>query len=161
MNSGIVYGTDHAFNVKAPSGWILDNSSGVSQGFQAVFYPIGGSWENSNTVMYVNTASKKVEGNETIEKVIEFDLENFKQRGAEVFKDTVITLNNINKKAVLKYFNDKNYENYELVAYIDEETIVAFIVLSSRDKEEFFSSIPKFIELLNSYMFLTKNVELK
>ncbi len=158
LSTGLIYGKEHAFLLSAPNGWVLDNSSGLSQGIQAVFYPKGGSWNNSNTVMYANTASKSSEGNETIEKLIEYDLENFKKRGALVVKDTTITLERSDNKAILKYFDDSNYGNYEIVAYIDEEKIVALIVLSSRDKAEFSEAIPKFIELLNSYVFVTKDV---
>lgn len=160
-NTGIVYGEDHAFILKAPAGWGLDNKSGASEGIHAVFYPAGGSWENSNTVMYANTANKRIEGNETIEKLIEVDLANFLQRGTEVFKDTVIIINDSSKKAILKYFKAKSNGNFEIAAYIDEEMIVSLLVLSSRDEKEFVSSVPKFIELLNSYIFVTKNVQLK
>jgi len=39
--SGMLFGTDHAFYFTAPSGWILDNQSGVQQGLHMVFYPAG------------------------------------------------------------------------------------------------------------------------
>src|SRR5437588_2113749 len=34
---GIVYGPKAAFNIAAPEGWVLDNESGVEQGFHAFF----------------------------------------------------------------------------------------------------------------------------
>ena len=58
LGTGIVYGDNHAFAVKAPQGWALDNKSGVSNGIHAVFYPLGSTWQDSRAVMYVNTASK-------------------------------------------------------------------------------------------------------
>jgi len=39
--NGLIYGKGHAFMVKAPTGWTLDNSAGVSHGLHAVFYPEG------------------------------------------------------------------------------------------------------------------------
>ena len=44
-NSGIIYGENHAFTLTAPTGWVLDNTSGAKQGLQAVFYPEGSSWQ--------------------------------------------------------------------------------------------------------------------
>jgi hypothetical protein len=37
--NGLIYGKGHAFVVKAPAGWTLDNVAGVNQGLHAVFYP--------------------------------------------------------------------------------------------------------------------------
>jgi len=51
MNTGIIYGTDHAYSLTAPEGWVLDNSSGVVQGLYAVFYKQGESWDKAETVM--------------------------------------------------------------------------------------------------------------
>jgi len=53
--NGIVYGSDYAFGLTAPKGWMLDNESGVSQGMHAVFYPKGGSWKGSTIVAYASS----------------------------------------------------------------------------------------------------------
>lgn len=155
-NTGFVYGKDHAFSITAPKGWLLDNSSAVSQGIHAVFYPLGGSWENSKTVMYVNTASKSVEGNETIQSLISYDSLNFLKN----FNDTEIKcLPNLftgdRKEAkVLSYF----YSNYEIVAYIDEPKIVAMIIMTSRDHKDYNESLLAFNELVGSYFFISSDV---
>jgi hypothetical protein len=154
--AGIVYGKDHAFIISAPKGWILDNSSGVSQGLYAVFYPIGGSWEKSQTVMYVNTASRTVNGNETINKLIEFDIKRFKSNYSDVKignLPSVVTKDN--KNSIIVTFE---YKQYEAVAYIEEEAITVLLVLSTDTKEQFQSTIPAFRDLISSYQFLTKDV---
>lgn len=67
--TNIVYGDDHAFAIKAPQGWILDNKSGASIGLHAIFYPLGSTWRDSRAMMCVNTAGKdtkdgsKINGN--------------------------------------------------------------------------------------------------
>lgn len=42
-NSGIVYDKKHAYSLTAPRDWVLDNTSGASQGLCAVFYLPGSS----------------------------------------------------------------------------------------------------------------------
>src|SRR5271154_2921019 len=78
MNSGLVYGKNHAFWVVAPKGWVLDNQAGVDQGLYAVFYPKGSSWKKSPVVMYANTTFKGVKGHETFQKVIEEDVAQYR-----------------------------------------------------------------------------------
>ena len=80
IGGGIVYGDEHSFFIEAPTGWVLDNRSGVSQGSHAVFYPKGSSWSKAPAVMYVNTANKKKEGITTTQELIDIDLAKFKKR---------------------------------------------------------------------------------
>jgi hypothetical protein len=159
LNSGLIYGKDHLFGLTAPKGWVLDNSSGVSQGLHAVFYPKGGSWEHSPSVMYANTASKKVQGNETLEKLIAYDVSQYKRshKPIEVVESPDI-LTGDEKKAVVRYFY---FSNYEAVAYINEEKTVTLIVLSSNSKAEFERSLTPFRELVGSYKFLSTDVRIE
>ncbi len=158
-NSGIIYGDQHAFMLAAPKGWVLDNSSGVSQGLHAVFYPRGGSWEHSPSVMYANTASKKVKGNETLNKLIAYDVGQYRRnhKSIKIVDAPDISLSN-KKTAVVKYFY---FSNAEAVAYIDEEKTVVLIVLSSNSSDEFQNSLPAFRKLVESYTFLTSDVQIE
>jgi hypothetical protein len=54
---GIVYGPKAAFKISAPSGWVVDNQSGVSQGMPCVLYPKGSTWAKADAVMYAKIAS--------------------------------------------------------------------------------------------------------
>src|SRR5438093_8095792 len=58
---GIVYGPKAAFNIAAPEGWVLDNTSGVEQGLPCVLYPKGSSWADAKTIMYAKVASTQFE----------------------------------------------------------------------------------------------------
>src|SRR5579871_3436427 len=78
MNAGIIYGTNHAYSLIAPKGWVLDNQSGISQGLYAVFYPKGSSWAKGSVVMYTNTGSKEEKGQETLQKMIDDDVANYR-----------------------------------------------------------------------------------
>ena len=154
--TGIIYGEDHAFAVTAPSGWVLDTKSGVSQGIYAVFYPEGSSWENAMTVMYVNT-SKKIKGQETIEELIEYDVNSFKQNSPNIkITDGENIITGDGKTALVKIFTDE--QNSEAVAYIDEKKIVALLIISSRKKDELEKSIEDFKKLVSSYILITDEV---
>src|SRR5216110_3399342 len=58
---GIVYGPKAAFNIAAPEGWVLDNTSGADQGLPCVLYPKGSSWSDARTIMYAKIASPQFE----------------------------------------------------------------------------------------------------
>ena len=158
--AGILYGDDHAFIVYAPEGWVLDNTSGISQGLHAVFYPKGESWEKAVAVMYVNTAKR--EESETVFMLIEGDTARFRQNNPDVRvgKEPPITTSK-GKEAEVRYFTSDQWGNSEAVAYIEEETIFVLIVLTSRTKEAFESAKSAFGELVKSYRFLTTDVTIE
>jgi len=159
-HTGLIYGEDHAFAVKAPSGWVLDNESGVSLGLMAVFYPLGSSWQKAISVMYTNTALKKIKGNETIQKVIDYDVNTFKNEQDAEVKNGSDLITSDNKTAIVKIFYDKKNKNYEAVAYIDEKYVVVMLVLSSRNKEDFENCYEAFEQFVKSYFYLTDNVKI-
>ncbi len=74
--AGILVGSDYAFSIAAPPGWVLDGAAGKKQGLCAVVYEDGRSWKDAAIVMYANTASKKVEGQETLQELMDFDVAN-------------------------------------------------------------------------------------
>src|SRR5688572_704559 len=109
-SSGIIYGENHAFTLTAPKGWVLDNTSGRSQGLQAVFYPEGSSWQKGAVVMYANVYQKRNVKEESLEKVIEGDVAEYNKRSAElkvIDAEPIPTVRDErvkDKKATIKYF---------------------------------------------------------
>lgn len=160
--AGIVYGRDHAFAVKAPTGWVLDNSSGREQGLHAVFYPKDETWASAKTVMYANAASKSVPGQRTIEELMAYDLEQFRRRApnVSVTPSTAIKTGD-DRTAVVRKFEGDQYGNFEAVAYIDEKTVVVLLVLSARTKDGLEKAYPAFEELVRSYQFMTADVRIE
>jgi len=159
-HTGLIYGKNHSYKLSAPTGWILDNKSGVSQGLQAVFYKEGFNWDNAVSVMYTNVVHLDSAENRNLDDIINKDLERFKNYpeflSAE-FKDNIAL--NENKEARLIEFlsNDQNTSN-ESVAYIPEDKTIIIIVLSSRDKEDFNLNQIAFVDLVKSYQFISENV---
>lgn len=159
MKTGIIYGNNHAFNLTAPDGWILDNKSGVNQGLYAVFYRKGDSWENAVTVMYANTASLEDKTHRTLDLLIKYDLDNFKSNysGIKITDGNDIVIKD-NIIAKVKYLSGKSYGNYEAMAYIDAGKTGIMIIMSSRTEDGFDSSLTAFENLVKSYFFMGEKV---
>ena len=159
FKSGIIYGKDHAFGLRAPKDWIMDNTSGVKQGLHAVFYPKGSSWGNGEVVMYANVNHKGEAKKDSFEKIVADDIAAYKTHSSNIKvmdADPLPTANG--KNALVKYFSGDINGNYEAVAYVDEEKFIVILVLTSKTKSGFESSLPAFKELVASYLFITDKV---
>ena len=158
-NTGIVYGDNHAYSLTAPEGWILDNKSGVNQGLYAVFYKTGESWKNAETVMYTNTASLEDPIHNTLNKLIKYDMKNFKIEYPDIkYRNADNIKINDHVVAKVKYISGKSYGNYEAIAYIDAEKTGIMIILTSRTNEGFEKSLSAFESLVKSYFFIADKV---
>lgn len=157
-NSGIIYGKNHVYTLTAPKGWVLDNKSGVSQGLYAVFYPQNSSWKDGVSVMYANVWEKQ-NTNQTVKDAIANDIAEFKKNSPDLkVEDAKAIELGKGKTATVRYFSNDTNSNSEAVAYIEEEKVVVLIILTSRTKKDFESSLPAFQELVGSYLFLTNKV---
>jgi len=155
LRTGILYGDDHVFSLTAPSGWILDNTSGFSQGLHAVFYPTGGSWQNSKVVMYAKGSSKDLAKNQTIQEFMSYDSAQFvaHRKPVRIVDSTPIALADGRTAYVRRFIYSQN----EIIAYIDEPKIVAMIVLTARSSDDCKAAVPQFNELVRSYNYLGDN----
>jgi hypothetical protein len=160
LKGGIIYGKDHVFALSAPKDWVLDNTSGVKMGLHAVFYPKGSSWENGAAIMYANTIRKNLEQKETLNQVIEFDLEGYKKHSptVKIADAGQLPTKRDEQKAVVKYFTGDRTGRYEAVAYIDEKKTVIVLVLTAKTKKDFEDALPSFKELVASYFFISDKV---
>ncbi len=158
-NTGIIYGKNHAYALTAPKGWVLDNKNGVKQGLHAVFYPRGSSWSDGVAVMYANVWQKE-SATQTVQDIIDSDIQKFKENVPDLKVENAEAIElEKDKTATVKYFtSDANGQNFEAIAYINEEKLVVLIVLTSRTKKDFEKSLPAFRELVGSYLFLTDKV---
>lgn len=150
--TGMLFGEDFVFYMTAPSGWVLDNQSGVKQGTHMVFYPEGGTWENSPVVAYGNSTPLTDEIG-SVEDFVKKTVQEFRQGGSffiKSLKQKKISLAE-GKKAEIYYFSGDQWANYEAVGYIREKKTINFLVYSARDKSVFEANLDKFFEILRSY----------
>ena len=161
METGIIYGDNHSYSLTAPKGWLLDNKSGVSSGLHAVFYPKGGSWENSGAVMYTNVAQLNATDQTNAQDVIDYDIGQFKKSSPDIKiekADTIKTSKQGRNAIVYTFLKDSN-GNCESVAYIEEDKVVVLVTMSSRTEKDYLESEAAFKELVESYYWLTNKVE--
>ena len=148
---GLLFGDEHAFSVKAKSGWVLDNQSGVNQGLHMVFYPKNSTWRESKVIIYGRTIS--VLTAPTIKEHVNRTIEDFISKGSLNFN--AIERGNVplknNKEAKIYFYTGDKFGNYEAVAYIKELDSINFIVYSARDKETFEHYIDDFYNIIGSY----------
>jgi len=160
MKTGIIYGSNFAYSLTAPEGWVLDNTSGVQNGLDAVFYKKGGSWAKSVAVMYTNTASLEDNAHRSLDLLMKYDVNEFMKNYPDMHitngKDIILRNNKIAK---VKYLFGKTYKNYEAVAYIDAGKNCIMIVISSKNKDEYDKSLQAFESIVKSYLYITDKVQ--
>jgi len=132
---GIVYGPKAAFNIAAPEGWVLDNTSGAEQGLPCVLYPKGSSWSDAKTVMYAKIATTQFEDvNAFVAMAIK---EMQKTHGKPKEKIASGKTRDGHDYFINEYLATKSYSQWERVAYVQLARAVAYIVLSSRDDSSY------------------------
>jgi hypothetical protein len=77
--AGILYGRGYAYILSAPKGWVMDDETGRSEGLEAVFYRQGESWAAGAAVLYANVAPKVKGQDDTLAKIIQYDLDHSRQ----------------------------------------------------------------------------------
>ncbi len=152
---GIVYGKNHVFSLKAPDGWVLDNTSGVKQGLHAVFYVEDSSWKDADAVAYAR-ARTLTEDVQTVPQVVEYLLADFHGSGNPDYTAEKIGKVETARGAsgVLYHFTGDKWGNYEAVCYFQEKKTINFVVLSCRSLEAFQEARPSFLELCQSYQYV-------
>ena len=149
---GIVYGPKAAFNISAPEGWVLDNTSGAEQGMPCVLYPKGSSWADAKTIMYAKIASTQFEDvNAFVAMAIK---EMQKTHGKPKEKIASGKTRDGHDYFINEYPATKSYSQWERVAYVQLPHAVAYIVLSSRDKASYRKDSPAPQEALKTFVYL-------
>jgi hypothetical protein len=149
---GIVYGPKATFNIAAPEGWVLDNTSGVDQGLPCVLYPKDQSWSDARTVIYAKIASTQFED---VEKFVAMAIKEMKNRhGLPKEKIESGKTRDGRSYFINEYPATKNYSQWERVAYIQLPHAVAYVVLSSRDESSYHKDSPALREALKSFAYL-------
>jgi hypothetical protein len=157
-DTAVVYAEGGAFSLEAPKGWITDRETGQKNGVCCVWYPEGSTWDSAETVIYPNITTKS-SGQKTLDEFMESDLAGFREHDPELTYEVGgdIPLKE-NRIAKLRLFYNVNHGSSEAVAYVDEEKIIAVVVMSSKTKKNLSDSIPLLRTLLQSYTFVNLHV---
>jgi hypothetical protein len=153
--TGIIYGSNDAFSLKAPEGWILDTESGVGQGVHAVFYPAGGSWKDASVVAYARSRPRTAEIS-SVQDVVNDVVAMFQREGSPDYqgkKHMNITTES-GKKGEMYIFSGDEWGNNEAVVYFPEEKVFNFVVFNARQVADFDKFLESFEALAKSYIYL-------
>jgi hypothetical protein len=108
--------------------------------------------------MYITTASKNQKGHETLEKLLADDSIQSQHDVPDVIivrMDSLSTKDH--RKVAVRSFE---HSQFEIVAYVDENEVVAMLVLSALDKTHLDQAYPAFKDLVGSYFFLSENLNI-
>ena len=154
-NTAIVFQTGHSYSLMAPEGWSVDTGSASAMMLDVCFHPDSVKWTKAPVVMY-STITHKTDSNQTIDEVITMDIEKFKKSspGVEVSEERSLMTFPQNQEVRLVRFTNDKMNNYESVAYIEEDYHVVMIVVGSRERIIYESNLEAFEKLAQSYFNL-------
>jgi hypothetical protein len=156
---GIFYGDGYRFGIMTPNGWVLDDSSGYSSGQIGRYYPAGLSWDQSKAVMYITTADKNTKGHESLMSLLEDDSVQSRNDAPSIKITRLESLmTSDHKVAVVRSFE---FSNHEVVAYVDEKSVVVMLVLSATEESALKAAMPAFQELVGSYFYVPEKIKIK
>jgi hypothetical protein len=152
--AAILYAEGGAFLIDGPPGWVVDRETGQKIGTCCVYYPEGATWDNAETIMYPSIATKGP-GLNTLKEFKDSDLEDFRDHNPEMsFEDGEDVFLKNHRTAKVRYFYNVNHGSSEAVAYVEEEKIIAVVVVSSKTKKGLNESIPLLRSALQTYSYM-------
>lgn len=152
--TGISFGKNHAYILKAPAGWTLDTDAGAEQNLLAVFYPDGSDWDGP-VAMYSEADARE---GMTLDAAIQADIADMKKESPSLkVSDGGTAQTGDGKTATVKYFSGDKDGNFEAVGYVLEKNVVINIILTARTKAQLDGALPTFRKLVSSYKYLTDN----
>ena len=132
---GIVRGPKAGFNIAAPEGWVIDTESGKGQDLPCILYPKGSSWADAKTGMYAKVASPQWEG---VNAFVATAIKEMKAKhGTPKEKIASGKTKDGHDYFINEYPATKTYSRWERVGYVQLPQGVAYIVLTSRDRNSY------------------------
>jgi hypothetical protein len=152
--SCIPYGSNWAFMMSAPRGWVGECHAEKSTGATVAYWPASGQWATSTSVMYVSVYSKN---GESLAQVIEHDSASFKERNPEgVIADGDPIKASDGELLTVKLTAGLKGGRFEAIAYADQPTAVLIIGLTSKTETDRDSAMGAFRELIGRYVRIDK-----
>ena len=161
-NCGLLYGKDHSLTFCAPEGWHLDNGIMNDQGIYAVFYPSGSNWDEAKqagTIMYINVVAKTAD--QTVARLMEADAKDATRSAPTTIVKQGESIKVGELTTPVLRFAPGAFDRYEAVAYIGEGKVLVMFVVSSKTEEIFKKDYLAFMNLVQSYKFLSSNVTIE
>ena len=156
--SVLMYRDGAGFFIDVPKGWVIDREAGKRGGTCCVYYPQGSTFNNADTIMYPNIATKG-EGQRTLEEFMKADLARFLEHEPAMRYEDIKDIPLQNERiAKIRLFHGVNRGSSEAVAYVDEEKIISLFVMSSRNEKAFNESMSLFRSAVKTYTYMNVTV---
>ena len=157
--SPLLYVDGGGFFIDTPKDWIIDRQVGEQLGTCCVFYPKGSTWGDSTVVMYPSIV-KKGPGKQSAREFMESDLAEFRKHDPGMsYEDAEDFPLKLKRVARIRMFYDVNHGSSEAVAYVEEEKIIAVVVVSSKTKKDLKEAIPLLQSALETYTYMDVRVQ--
>ena len=151
FDAGTVYGPTSAFTIEAPTKWVLDDESGVSQGLHCVLYPAGSSWSDSPVAMYAKIASPEFRSHEGFAQWAIRKLR--KEEVGFHFKRIRTGMTQYGHPYFVNEYREPRRPRFERVAYIQLPDAVAVVVYTARTKSAFKADRERLDDVLRSFRY--------
>jgi hypothetical protein len=149
----MIVGNGYFFCLKSPNGWIIDQSSDVIEGFNAVFYQKNYSWDEATNIIFLQVVLKE-EGYGSLIEMIDRSIINYKMDYPTLnIKDlgNIVTEKGIKVK-VMGFTGGA--KPHEAIAYIDEPNVLIMIIFRCLNQNDYDAHFPVFKELVRSYVYI-------
>lgn len=153
--TGVVFGPDHAYAIKAPKGWELDNGVLADQDVHAVFYMAGQTFQSSPAWMFSRVHPKRPEG---FNKLVEMDLAESVDKTSKLIHWPDLKTADGRIARVYSIQGHKKFDP-EWIAYIDAPTIVILVGCGVRDRKQFSKMQEPFSDLVRSIFWVADKVD--
>ena len=158
---GIVYGSDWAFVVQAPDGWIMNTKTGlgVSTAFLQQHPVIPQNSQIPPALMYI-TVSSKNKNDPDLDALINHDKDAFIKTSPDLIISSRDSLKTGDKRlAKVLSFKNTSSGRPELVAYQDYDNKMYKFVITASSDEELTQQATSFSEMIESFNVVRNGVK--
>lgn len=157
---GMLFGVDHAFNVTAADGWVLDNENGRQQGLHMLFYPKGETLADSQVIVYGRSTPRGSE-KRGVKEVVQSIVTDFYENGSGNYKALAAEpiMHRSGSPVTVYHYTGDQWGNYEAGAYFVEENTINFLVFHARTEEGFRRYYADFAAMVRGYSNAFMNIK--
>ena len=155
---GILHGEGHVYAISSPPGWQLDPLSGRSRGVDALMYPVGGAWAESEAFFSID--SERGQAGDDREGYVAHwltGLERSLQEPLDV--QPAPSLATSGDDLALARFVKGEHFGYAMFAFLFDAGLVIRLGLTARHVEAFRTARAGFEQMVESYRFLGASLE--
>ncbi len=156
LAGGILYGSDWAFTVSAPDGWVMDNEAWAQAGIYAVFYRDGEAPASPNPVIYANSLGLRDPADSAYDGFVDWDMANVSEDPNATVAEKAVHATRARFPARVVVFGHPDKGQFEEVVYLWYKGTVHLIVLTTTDPAQLDALEPALFDVVDSIVFMDK-----